>query len=155
MNITSRLNRSAKNALLGQIKRCTLYLPFNSNVMHKKMSVEELHKIGEHVTKLLFEGNFKEVAELYGYALSFDMPNDMAIKEEFEDSLNECIGDLSSASISINVKKFDKNDIELSYLIECNVKLKKSSGILVELIQSGEGSVYLEQISSYHLENHA
>ena len=45
--------------------------------------------------------------------------------------------------------------IELKYLIECNIKLKESSGILVELIQSVEGSIYIEQISSYHLGNHA
>ena len=119
------------------------------------MYVEKLYKIGEHLTKLLLEGDFKEAAELYGYALSFDRPNDIAIKEEFEDSLNECVGNLSSASISIDVKKFDKNDIELSYLIECNIKLKESSGILVELIQSCEGLVYIEQISNYYLKNHA
>ena len=113
------------------------------------MEIEELKLIGQEVVRMLKERKFCEIAEQYDYALKYGQNAEDAIKNDFESSLNECIGNIENSNTEITIKKFEENTTGLDTLIECDIPLEQNSGILVELILSTKGNIYLEDISSY------
>ena len=113
------------------------------------MEIEELNSVGLEVVRLLKEKKFCEIAEQYDYALKYDLKAEEAIKNDFESSLNECIGNIENSVTEITIKKFKETSTGLDTLIECDIPLEQNSGILVELILNTKGNIYLEQISSY------
>ena len=119
------------------------------------MEIEELISIGQEVVAMLKEKKFSEIAEQYDYALKYDQEAEAAIKNDFLSSLKECIGSIENSNTEITIKKFEENTTGLDTLIECDIPLEQNTGILVEIILSTKGSIYLEQISSYKTENNA
>lgn len=113
------------------------------------MKIEELKSIGQQVVIMLKEKKFCEIAAQYDYALKYDQNAEDAIKKDFENSLNECVGNIENSNTKITIKKFEENSTGLDTLIECDIPLEQNSGILVELILNTKGNIYLEQISSY------
>ncbi len=111
----------------------------------ESMNFEE---IGINLCQLLKHKDYDSIAEQFGYALAFNKPIKIAIKEDFENVLQESKFDLDNSKCNVIIKIFPKNELNIIRLIECRLKSYKSQGyILAEIIQNDSG-LYLEQISS-------
>jgi len=119
------------------------------------MKEHELESIGFEVVSMLKSDKFDDIAAQYGYALRYDRDANEVIEEDFRTALNECSGSMQNSNIAVSISHFEENDTGLESLIECDIQLEQSSGILVELILNTKGTIYLEQISSYRTEHHA
>lgn len=119
--------------------------------MQKKMTDEDLRRIGIRVVSLLQRNDFKGIEKEFDYAMSYGRPAGQAIEEDLNRAIVECgnIGSLDKEKIELKVSHFDPNDAQLRSLVECYCHLSDGSGILVELILPESGRVYIEDISSY------
>lgn len=115
------------------------------------MTNEELEEVGEKAASLLRKGCFEELTKKHGYALSFNRKDSDAVQEDLETELEQVCGNIHNAELEVLIKHFDSNELILKSLIECDLKMQRQTGILVELILTTDGTIYLEQISSYKL----
>ncbi|MBB3166830.1 hypothetical protein [Simiduia aestuariiviva] len=112
------------------------------------MDEDKLVLIGLEVCRLLHGGRYGDIANQYGYAVAIDQSAADAIEEDYTKAVLESGYDGSSKA-DVSVKRFGKSSTGIKALIECDLIGKNGSGILVELILSATGVVYLEQVSSY------
>ncbi len=119
------------------------------------MNAQELESIGFNVANMLKAEKWSDVAEQYDYALKYDRNAEEAIEAEFNSALNECVGNINHSKTVVSISHFEENSTGLESLIECDIQLEESSGVLIELILNAQGNIYLEQISSYRRNCHA
>jgi len=113
------------------------------------MTIEELESIAFEAINLIQCGDFARFGELFDYALKFERNACNAVKEDLESALVGTVGNFHEASPQVSIRKFEPNRNGLRYLLECDLKMENSTGVLMELIQNSQGAIYLEQISSY------
>lgn len=113
------------------------------------MKNQLLEEIGFKVIKSFLANDFESISKEFEYSLKQGRETTHAIKEDFINATNECIGELTGSSSEVKVITLEENTIGLDKLIECYINLEKSSGILIELILTTKGSIYLEDINSY------
>lgn len=113
------------------------------------MTEEELKVIGLEVVDLFKNRSFEKICSTYGYALKMASSAEEAIEQDFDVAITECGGNIEQSKITVAVSHFEPNETGLKSLVECNFHLGVSVGVLVELIQTDSGSIYLEQVSSY------
>lgn len=120
-------------------------------VMQKKMTDKELIETGLKVVSLLQKNEFKRIGTEFGYALSHDRPLDQAIEEDLKRELYKCAGtgEIDKEKIECKVSHFKPDSSHMKSLVECYCELSEENGILVELILTKSGNIYLEDISSY------
>ena len=107
----------------------------------------KLEEIGLKLCQNLKNRNYSNIAKEFGYAIAFEKPIEIAIKEDFENALQASKCDLNSLICEISIKQFHQDQSEFLHLIECILKpVQAKSRILIEVIQNKSG-FYLEQIS--------
>ncbi len=109
---------------------------------------------GAEAVGLLCSGNFADLAERFGYALTFNRHPAAAILED----LSLCLAQLHAARLrpapsrpAVKVRYFARNDAGLFAVVECLIPTDKGSDVLLELVVTSKGAdkhVSLEQISA-------
>ena len=117
-------------------------------------NISNLVHYSTNALNLIKRNKYSELAESYGYALSFGKDPAKVIESEVQEILN-LVGkntkiELKSEPI-IDVKYFDRNNSNLHAAIECRLSLENSNEkILVELVvtsNSENSHINIEQIS--------
>jgi len=110
--------------------------------------------IGNNVAKLILDKRYSELADSFGYALSFDKNPNEAIESEIANCLSSIglTAKLSNTTIpEVVVKYFKPNDSNFVALVGCILYIENSTRkILVELIAIGDNScssISIEEIS--------
>jgi hypothetical protein len=113
-----------------------------------------LARLGAETARLIKEGNYRELADRFGYALARGKDPSDVIQAEIQACLSKHWASahlLASSPQDITVKYFAPNDAPFFALVECRLALAKDGGsILAELMVTtmGDGKhVFLEQIS--------
>jgi hypothetical protein len=112
-----------------------------------------LSQLGNEAVALLKQGDFRVLADRFGYALAFDRDPASAIEEE----LNACVAEFQAKRMdtapfqpSIAVKYFKPNETNLFAVVECVFVGPQSCPVLAELFVIANGKekyVGLEQVS--------
>jgi len=111
------------------------------------MENTNFQETGISLCKRLIDKDYVSISKQLGYALAFDKPIDLAIKEDFENTLQESGCNLDNVKYDVAVKLFPKDESEFIRLVECGLSSSNCRGdILAEIIQNKQ-VVYLEQIS--------
>ena len=113
-------------------------------------------RLGEEAASLLVQGDYRGLADRFGYALAFGKDPAEAIRADVEACLSEG-GQTSAlatpAQSKIRIKHFSASDLPLFALVECKLELADGSGsTLIELIGTEKGNerhMTLEQISRF------
>jgi len=116
-------------------------------IQHDQFNDSTLSSFGVEAVGLLLSGNYLELAERFGYAMSYGRAPAEAIKEDFG---NYCQSNGSEphnyAEVvpSIAVKYFNPNQSELLAVVECTIQVATGAQLLVELVATrGSDGIYL------------
>ena len=125
----------------------------HNQLLCEKMNHEKVQKngeIAEYVIGLFREGDIKQIAAQFGYALKFDREAVTAIKEDLHKSIKD-IGETQDSVFAIEpkvtIKGFNKPDM-FDVLIEIVFSHHRGS-LLIELISQTGNELYLEDISTF------
>jgi hypothetical protein len=117
-------------------------------IQYDQLNDSSLSSFGKEAVGLLLTGNYLELAERFGYAMSHGRIPAEAIKEDF----TKCCQFKGSQPFSYNtevvptiaVKYFTPNDSKLLAVVECTLQLGKGAQVLVELVAiGGSEGIYL------------
>jgi hypothetical protein len=120
--------------------------------LYGSLDTKTLAALGVEALRLLCDGNIADLADRFGYALTYQREPVRAI----QDDLNSCLTELGATSLlppldsTPKVKYFKPNDTGLLTVVECLALTDKGTRVLVELIVAGsdvEKHVTLEGIS--------
>ena len=122
-------------------------------LLESQTNASSLSALGAEAIGLLCSGEFRALAERFGYALAFDREPAKAIEED----LAACLAEIKSKVLapsnvhrSATVKFFKANTTGLFAVVECPVPTENGAELLVELIVTlarEHKYVTLEQIS--------
>lgn len=108
-------------------------------IENDQLNDSALSSFGMEVVGLLLSGNYAELAQRFGYAVSYGRIPEEAIKEDFT---NCCQLDGSQpfrhkeVTPTIAVKYFKPNDSKLLAVVECTVQVGNAE-VLIELVATG------------------
>ena len=115
-------------------------------IENDQLNDSTLSSFGMEVVGLLLAGNYAELAQRFGYAMSYGRIPEEAIKEDFT---NCCQIDASQPFIhkeiapTIAVKYFKPNDSNLLAVVEFTVQVGNAE-VLIELVATGSSEgIYL------------
>lgn len=116
-------------------------------IENDQLNDSALSIFGMEVVGLLLSGNYAELAQRFGYAMSYGRIPEEAIKEDFT---NCCQLDGSQpfshkeVAPTIAVKNFKPNDSKLLAVVECTVQVGNGAQVLIELVAiGGSEGIYL------------
>ena len=104
---------------------------------------DSLAQLAAEAVNLVESRNFSALAERFGYALAFGRDVEQAIKEDFEQCLNESEKPSTKNSKSIQVKYFQPNEIPLFALVECTTPISDSLSVSIDLVVAGDDEKYM------------
>jgi hypothetical protein len=122
-------------------------------LLESQTNASSLSAFGAEAVGLLCSGEFRALADRFGYALAFDREPAKAIEEDLATCLAEIQSNVfapSNARPSATVKFFKPNATGLFAVVECPVPTENGAQLLVELIVTlarEHKHVTLEQIS--------
>ncbi len=108
------------------------------------MNASDLESLGYEVSNLFINGSYSELAGKYAYAMSYERPTIEALKEDYSKLANNQKPNI----VSVSVKYFEPNSTGLAALVECYLSVENNNNILIELILSESGNIYIEDISN-------
>jgi hypothetical protein len=117
-------------------------LGFKMKIDDDQLNNSALSCFGIEAVGLLLSGNYVELAQRFGYSMSYARVPAEAIKEDFAN----CCPSNSSRwfNPSIVVKYFKPNVSELLAVVECNIQLGTGAQVLIELVATrASDGIYL------------
>ncbi len=121
---------------------------------NKQLDVDSLGALDLEACNLILQNNYHNLADRFGYAVSFNRAPIDAITSDINRCLNEEGRKAKLSQVidpNITVKYFDPNDSGLFACVECFLKLEQDNGGMgVDLIvvnNEGQKHVTLEDIS--------
>lgn len=116
-------------------------------IQYEQLNDNALSSFGMEAVGLLFSGNYVELVQRFGYAMSYKRIPAEAIKEDF----TKCCQLNGSQPFShtevlptIAVKYFKPNKSELLSVVECTVQVSNGTQLLIELVATrGSEGIYL------------
>lgn len=109
-----------------------------------------LAALGEEASAMLLRHDFSDLAERFGYAVSFDRAAAAAIESDYLSAIASPNREVAVRSVEVEVKYFAPNDTGLYAAVECVLPVPGEASINLELIVTGTGIekfVTLEGIS--------
>ncbi len=101
---------------------------------------------GTEVVGLLQSGNYVELAQRFGYAMSHGRVPSEALKEDFTSCCqsNDSQPNITEVVPSITVKYFKPNESALLAVVECTIEVGSGAQVLIELVATrGTDGIYL------------
>lgn len=115
-----------------------------------KTDAESLARLGAEAVDALCRGDFRSLAQRFGYMRAFDREQAGAIESDVARTMTGSTRLLGANHSSVSVKYFEPNDIPLFALVECRVATDAGPDVLLELVVVGgalENRLSIEDIT--------